>query len=149
MKRLTTHILMLLAIVAMSSCTKNNGDIGYWFGLWHLDSIELNGEVDNNYNGCYYFKFQNKVFCLSWVDETTHDYIEQFAQWEASAGDKSLTVNFIDDHFSPNFGDTFPSNYMATVNDFNVLTLNNTTMILTRVDEETAVTVTYHLTRCG
>ena len=53
---------MLLAIVAMSSCTKNNGDIGYWFGLWHLDSIELNGEVDNNYNGCYYFKFQNKVF---------------------------------------------------------------------------------------
>ncbi|MBQ2163347.1 MAG: hypothetical protein II445_02450, partial [Muribaculaceae bacterium] len=76
MKRLTTHILMLLAIVAMSGCTKNNGDIGYWFGLWHLDSIELNGEVDNNYNGCYYFKFQNKVFCLSWVDETTHDYIE-------------------------------------------------------------------------
>ena len=55
MKRLISHItLAVLAIFVLGSCSKNNGDIGYWFGLWHLDSIEVNGEVDNNYDGNYY-----------------------------------------------------------------------------------------------
>lgn len=148
MKRQALYILMLLVVIlAMTSCTKNDGNIGYWFGLWHLDAIELNEEPDTAYDGNYYFKFQGKVFSISWINEATHDYIEKFAQWEASDDDKSLTINFIDNRYLPTFGDTFPNNYLATVTTLNVITLNNTTMVLQHVDNDTGLTVTYHLTR--
>ena len=49
MKRLTSHIaLAVVALLMLGSCSKNNGDIGYWFGLWHVDAIEVNGEPSND-----------------------------------------------------------------------------------------------------
>ena len=80
MRQTATHIIMaLLALVALSGCSHNNGDIGLWFGLWHLDTVEIDGEPDADYDGNFYFMFQNKVFCVRWVNELQHEYIESFA----------------------------------------------------------------------
>lgn len=148
MKRQAIYIFMLLvAMLAMSSCTKNEGNIGYWFGLWHLDSIELDGVTDEDYDGSYYFKFQGEVFCISWVNNQTHDYDEHFAEWESSDDDSFLTINFVDNRWSPSFNDYQPNTYLKTITTLKVLTLNNTTMVLFYADEDTGVTVTYNLTR--
>ena len=146
MKRLISHItLAVLAIFVLGSCSKNNGDIGYWFGLWHLDSIEVNGEVDNNYDGNYYFLFQGKVFCVRYVYEGNHENIDAFAEWKESDDKKYVTINFIDDRYSPNFGSDAPNNYLSTMNTLKVDTLTSSTMVLSHTLDD-GTTVTYRLT---
>lgn len=146
MRRLATHIIFaLLTIAVMTGCSHNNGDIGLWFGLWHLDSIEINGEPDSDYDGKYYFLFQGKVFCIRWVDEQQHSYIENYARWQESDDGKTITINFVDNRYSPNFGEDKPNNYLSTVTTFTVDTLTSTTMVLHHTRDDGAV-ITYRLT---
>ncbi|MBR6489307.1 MAG: lipocalin-like domain-containing protein [Muribaculaceae bacterium] len=146
MKRLATHIIIAIALLAgMAGCTHNNGDIGYWFGLWHLDSIEVNGETDSAYDGKYYFLFQGKVFCLRYVFEQEHDYREAFAQWKESDDQKFVTINFVDNRFTPYLGDDIPANYLSTVTTLTVDTLTSSTMVLHYTRDDGTV-ITYHLT---
>ncbi len=148
MKRTLTHIaLVLTTLLALSSCSHNNGDIGYWFGLWHLDTIEVDGVPDDGYDGNYYFMFQGKIFCIRWINEQQHEYIESFAKWQESDDGKTMTVNFIDNRFTPQVGEYLPANYLSTVTHFNVVTLNADDMVLTTTAPESGATVTYHLTR--
>ena len=146
MRRLATHIIFaLLAIVAMTSCSHNDGDIGLWFGLWHLDSIEIDGEPDSIYDGKYYFLFQNKVFIIRWVDEQRHEYIESYAQWQECDNGKTMTINFVDNRYSPYFGGGRPNNYLSTVTTFTVDTLTSTNMVLHHTRDDGAI-ITYRLT---
>lgn len=145
MKRLATHIIFsIIVVMTLSGCTKNDGDIGYWFGLWHLDSIEIDGEPDQNYEGKYFFLFQGKVFCIRWVDDTTHGYGESYAQWEESDDGKFITINFVDSRFTPTM-DYLPTNYLSTVTTLTVDTLTSTTMVL-HYTRDDATTITYRLT---
>ena len=132
-------------MVVMSGCTHNNGDIGLWFGLWHLDSIEVGGAVDDEYDGNYYFLFQSKVFCIRWVNEQGHDYIESYAQWQESEDGKTMTINFVDNRFSPNMNSSIPDNYLSTVTTLAVDTLTSTTMEL-HYTRDDGIVITYHLT---
>ena len=50
---------MTLLAAATLSCTHNNGDIGVWFGLWKVTSVEVDGSADRKYKGNMYFSFQN------------------------------------------------------------------------------------------
>ncbi len=57
--------LFLLAILAVgaSSCTHNNGDIGFWFGTWQVDKILLDGQPDTTYTKHnMFFQFQTAYF---------------------------------------------------------------------------------------
>ena len=147
MKSLAKHIILaIIALTALSSCTHNNGDIGYWFGLWHLDSIEIDGEPDTAYDGNVYFMFQGKVFNLRWVAHATHDYYDSFAQWQASDDGSSITISFLDDHFLPRLPEPAPDVYLSTVTHLKVLTLNTNSMELSTIHPTTGATVTYHLT---
>ena len=51
----------VLACLAMTGCTHNDGDIGEWFGEWHLQSIEIDGAADADYDGDVLWKFQNNI----------------------------------------------------------------------------------------
>jgi hypothetical protein len=147
MKRFFTHLAMTaLVLMTMSGCSKNNGDIGLWFGLWHLDSIEVNGEPDDAYDGNYYFLFQNKVFCIRWVDEINHDYIESFAEWQEGEGGKTLTINFVDNRYSSRVSEAIADPYFSEVTTMDVLTLTSTSMVLSHVTPEGS-TITYRLTK--
>ena len=147
MKRLATHItIAIFALLALSGCTKNNGDIGNWFGLWHVDNIEIDGIDDSGYDGNFYFLFQGKVFCIRWVDEVNHESIEGYAQWQESDDGKTMTVNFVDSNYSPTLYGAVPQTHLSTVNTFDVVTLNNEKMVLQLTDPETGISYTYYLT---
>lgn len=138
--------MALLALVALSGCSHNNGDIGLWFGLWHLDTVEIDGEPDADYDGNFYFMFQNKVFCVRWVNELQHEYIESFAQWQESDDGKNMTISFIDNRYSPQVSDQVPDIYLNTITIMNVVSLNTTSMTLSHTNDS-GKTITYHLTK--
>ena len=147
MKKTIFHIILfIVAMMALGGCARNNGDIGYWFGLWHLDSIEIDGTIDDQYDGKYYFLFQNKVFCVRYVEEAIHDYREAFAKWEEDADGKTMTIRFLDNRYYPFFGPNIPNNYLSIETRFNVITLNSTTMVLSYTNPDTGITYTYYLT---
>lgn len=141
--KLKLHIILAVAaLVALSGCTHNDGDIGHWFGLWHLDSIEIDGTPDADYDGNTFFMFQGKVFCIRNVEDANHGYIESFALWQESDDHQSMTLSFVDDQFPPNIAPFVP---LETVTTFTVITLNSKVMVLKHTNSE-GVTRTYHLT---
>ena len=145
MKRLASYIILAIAAtISLSSCSHNDGDIGYWFGLWHLDSIEVNGTPVPDYEGNTYFMFQGKVFCIRCVDEDNHDYNESFAKWQENDDHQSATITFADEHFLPIITPLIP---LETITTFNVVTLNDKVMVLKHTHSETGITRTYYLTR--
>ncbi len=145
MKRLASYIILAIAAtISLSSCSHNDGDIGYWFGLWHLDSIEVNGTPVPDYEGNTYFMFQGKVFCIRCVDEDNHDYNESFAKWQENDDHQSATITFADEHFLPTITPLIP---LETITTFNVVTLNDKVMVLKHTHSETGITRTYYLTR--
>jgi len=139
-------ILGAVLMLCMSSCSKNNGDIGYWFGMWHLDSIEIDGEPDDGYDGNFYFMFQGKVFCVRWLNEAYHEYVESYARWEENTEAKTVTINFADSRFPSQIVDYAPSIYLNTVTTMTVEMINSTTMVLNYTSNDTGVTYTYRLT---
>ena len=145
MKRLAIHtILAAAALMIFSGCTHNNGDIGYWFGLWHLDYIEIEGTPAAGYDGNAYFMFQGKVFCVRCVNEANHDFVESFAQWMESDDHQSMKLTFVDDRFPPTVSPFIP---LETVTTFKVVTLNDREMVLEHTHSATGVTRTYYFTK--
>ncbi|MDE6370211.1 MAG: lipocalin-like domain-containing protein [Duncaniella sp.] len=62
------HILRVLmyvaAVVIMTACTRNNGDIGPLFGRWQLDAMSADGVKQNIYNDSellYVWAFQGNI----------------------------------------------------------------------------------------
>ena len=129
--------------MSLNSCTHNNGDIGYWFGLWHLDSIEVDGAPLADYDGNAYFMFQGKVFCIRIVDDAAHSYVESYALWQESDDHQAMTITFADDRFPPTIS---PLLTFEQVTTFSVATLTHKEMVLKHVHTETGVTRVYHLT---
>ena len=58
MKKTTLYIVLLIAVLLTASCTRNHGDIGIWFGTWHVEQITADG-TRVNVEGDYFFQFQN------------------------------------------------------------------------------------------
>lgn len=143
--KLKLHIILaIVALMSLGSCSHNDGDIGYWFGLWHLDSIEINGTPVPDYDGNTYFMFQGKVFCIRCVYETHHAYNESYAQWQESDDHQSATITFVDDRFAPTITPLVP---LESITTFMVVTLNHKEMVIKHTHSETGDTRTYYLTR--
>ena len=92
MKKTTLYIISLLIALLMGSCTRNHGDIGIWFGTWHVEQITADGNPVN-VEGDYFFQFQNKVFRVSQV-YGHNEMVESFGTW--SEDGNTMTVDFPD-----------------------------------------------------
>ena len=92
MKKTTLCIISLLIVLLMGSCTRNHGDIGIWFGTWHVEQITADGNPVN-VEGDYFFQFQNKVFRVSQV-YGLNEMVESFGTW--SEDGNTMTVDFPD-----------------------------------------------------
>ena len=90
----TAYKLLTLAVLAAiaTACTHNNGDIGPWFGTWHVESIETDGSTLTDYKGGYFFQFQSSIFCVRYSDDVRNEYLESFGTWSEDAG--TLTISF-------------------------------------------------------
>ena len=136
MKKTTLYIVSLIAVLLTASCTRNHGDIGIWFGTWHVEQITADG-TRVNVEGDYYFQFQNKVFRVSQV-YGHEQLVESFGTWEEQDGGK-MTVSFPD-----------PTAYYIVMpgleahNDFTVTTTSSHDVTFTKTTADGA-TYTYHL----
>ena len=95
MKKTSLYIaLVILVTVSLGACTRNHGDIGIWFGTWHVERITIGGAPEN-VKGDYFFQFQSGVFRVSQV-YGHEQLVESFGTWEESEDGAKLTVNFPD-----------------------------------------------------
>jgi len=139
MARHCNFTLLLVATITLwlTGCTRNNGDIGIWFGTWHVTSITADGAAVN-YEGDYFFQFQTTVFRVSRV--TDHEEsVESFGTWSEDEDASTLTVNFVDPDvyylYVPGFD---------TVNAFHVTRMSSSQVTFTRTADD-GVTYVYSL----
>ncbi|MBQ9556730.1 MAG: hypothetical protein IJV05_10960 [Muribaculaceae bacterium] len=130
MKKTALHILTLLAVLSCSvllgACTRNHGDIGIWFGTWHVEQIIANG-TRVNVGGDYFFQFQNKVFRVSQVSGL-EQMVESFGTWdEADGGNMVIAFPAPDVFYIQMPG-------LESHNDFAVVRESSRSITFTKVD---------------
>ena len=135
MKKTTLYIVLLIAVLLTASCTRNHGDIGIWFGTWHVEQITADG-TPVNVEGDYFFQFQSKVFRVSQV-YGHEQLIDSYGTWDEN-GDK-MTISFPD---PSTFYITMPG--LESRNDFTVTTTSSREITFTKVDAA-GTTFAYHL----
>lgn len=103
MYRLRIMRLCFLSIIVGAiacACTRNNGDIGDWFGTWKMESMIIDdGAVDAGYDDNIIWKFQSDIISIVQVDDTEHDAMATYGRWAQI--DDRLLLNF---SFSDNNG---------------------------------------------
>ena len=80
-KRIFNAIIAVMAIVLLSACTHNDGNIGHWFGSWKLRQITINGENDEAYQGNVFWKFQSEVVQMSQLN-SYHGRTDAWGSWK-------------------------------------------------------------------
>ena len=135
MKKTTLYILSVIAVLLLGACTRNHGDIGIWFGTWHVEQITADG-TPVNVEGDYFFQFQSTVFrvCRVYGHE---QLVESFGTWEE--GDGKMTISFPDPEV---FYISMPG--LESSNTFVVTTVSSRDVTFSRVTLAGS-TVIYHL----
>ena len=123
-------------LLALSSCTRNHGNIGPWFGTWHVEQITADG-VPQNVEGDYFFQFQSKVFRVSRV-YGHENLVESFGTWEENS-DK-MNIRFPDPEV---FYILMPG--LEAHNDFTVTTTSSREVTFTKTKSTTGTIYTYRL----
>ena len=131
----TLFIISVLSVLVLASCTRNHGDIGIWFGTWHVEQITADG-TPRNVEGDYFFQFQSKVFRVSQV-YGHEQLIDSYGTWDENS-DK-MTISFPD---PSTFYITMPG--LESRNDFTVTTTSSREITFTKVDAA-GTTFAYHL----
>ena len=122
-------------LLTLGACTRNHGDIGIWFGTWHVEQITAGG-TPVNVEGDYFFQFQSSVFRVSQV-YGHENLVESFGTREE--GDGKMTISFPDPDV---FYIQMPG--LEGHNDFTVTTTSSREVIFSRVTSA-GTSVTYHL----
>ena len=84
-------IISLITLLTLTGCMHNNGDIGNFFGVWKVESINIDNEIDNNYNGDIFFLFQSDVVRLV-QNRGNYDVTEYYGSWIEN--DSHLILDF-------------------------------------------------------
>ncbi len=121
----TLFIISILSVLVLASCTRNHGDIGIWFGTWHVEQITAGG-TPVNVEGDYFFQFQSHVFKVTQV--SGHEQtVESYGTW--TEDEDAMTITFPD-----------PAVYyiimpgLEATNDFRVTTTSSREVTLTKSD---------------
>ena len=137
MKALSLYIITLLLLLSLGSCTRNHGDIGIWFGTWHVERITAS-DTTVDVEGNYFFQFQSKVFRVSLVSDH-HQVVESYGTWEESEGGNKMTISFPD----PNvYYIDMPG--LEEINHFTVTKATSSDITFTKTNT-TGNLYTYHL----
>ncbi|MCM1450042.1 MAG: lipocalin-like domain-containing protein [Clostridiales bacterium] len=93
-------VVMLLPVAMLCGCTRNNGDIGHWFGTWRVESITLDGHPDPDYpKPAMIWKFQSHIVMIMVPDEVEHSAPGTIGTWNEKDG--VLTLDFSDEVIGP------------------------------------------------
>lgn len=138
------YITILFALLTSSTgCTRNNGDIGEWFGIWRVDSIETDGQAASDYAPPYmYWKFQSGVIQMLFVnDESEHTADFCYGSWEDDG--EYLTLNFDWDLAVPP-----PFTHLGIISRLKIVDRTDNRLSLQYIDES-GMTISYKLQKWG
>ncbi len=98
------HLIIVLTLPLMfllNSCTRNNGDIGPWFGMWQLMEIQTDGVPDADYKQNIFWSFQNDVFSMNWQGVNPGELIriQVWGTWSEHDGVLALDFTHSEDKF--------------------------------------------------
>ena len=129
--KIVVAIVVIMAAIAGEGCTRNNGDIGPWFGTWGLTEATGDYSVPGA-DRSEFLQFQSGTVCLRVVFNETTSYDAAFGNWSESGG--VLTLDFPDQsdegwHFAP-YGFARHSQWRWTI-DGGRLTLSDANGTLT------------------
>ena len=88
------RIVIIIIVGLFASCCRNGGDIGFLWGTWKLESIEINGERDLQYQQNCFWKFQQNVICIEAVNDESHERTDHFGTWELIDNGSKLVLYF-------------------------------------------------------
>lgn len=96
-KSLHTHLgfLAVFILLSISSCTRNNGDIGPLYGQWKLISIDTQGLELPEYHGDVFWSFQDSAFQLLMRTEA-HEFDRYYGNWSLIDDGSRLVLTFPD-----------------------------------------------------
>ena len=129
----------LTTLLILCGCTRNHGDIGIWFGTWHVEQITTGG-APVNVEGDYFFQFQNKVFRVSQV-YGHEQLVESFGIWDESDDGDVMTISFPD---SSAYYIVMPG--LEVNNEFSITRMSSHEVTLTKTDLN-GTTFAYHIKR--
>lgn len=138
---------LFTALIFLSSCTRNNGDIGELFGRWRVETVKVDGVEEKLYDDdtlLYTWSFQGSLMFIS-VINPDNSYYNIMGTWSMADG-----VLHLDFSYKGNDGDKYydpPENLHMVkdgVSDMKVIRLTSRKMTLERVSEE-GVRYVYHL----
>lgn len=149
MNRWKTFILISLTSLFLSHCSYNNGGDTELWGTWHLSSITIDGTEDTAYQQNFFWKFQGDVILIQQLTGA-HERYDRYGTWSLSSNRSRLTINFghKDDEYQPGTGIYQPSPDIyiyQSITTFDILTLNNSTLVLKMTDTETGTIYNYFL----
>ena len=125
----------MMVVLTLGSCTRNHGDIGPWFGTWHVESITAGGS-SVTVEGDYFFQFQSKVFRVSQVKERDQ-LVESFGTWDENGDQMTITFPDPDVYYIEMPG-------LEAHNYFTMTTTSSHEVTFTKT-EESGTTFAYHL----
>lgn len=105
-KSLAVYAMLILSVNLFCCCTRNNGDIGPWFGSWQLTEIEIDGAKVSSYGENIFWAFQNDVFSMKYVypNDPGHSVDDRWGTWEESGDAIKLNFTHSDDSYAPGTG---------------------------------------------
>lgn len=101
MKKRFAEILMALLLMTITgSCTRNNGDIGDYFGEWRLERLTADGEEVALYTEksgveLYTWGFQGRLIQIVEI-LPRHEYIEHTGSWREDGDILELNFGYSD-----------------------------------------------------
>ncbi len=153
-------IALLFLVVALTSCTHNNGDIGEFFGEWRLVSmttdgepVKLYGEGAEDFNPdfgaplIYTLAFQDNMARIN-VIYAHHEYESIFGTWEQQANRLVLNFSYHDDQ-NDSYGYSAPAVFRFPADGVAVTTIEKfkeDDLILSLMTDE-SVNCIYHFVK--
>ena len=99
--RLTDIFIVLLLVLVTCGCTRNDGDIGDYFGEWRLEKLTADGEAlplytDGSGVELYTWAFQGKIIQIVEM-LPRHEYVEHTGSWREENDVLELNFSYSDD----------------------------------------------------
>lgn len=145
-------ILTLAAILfTATACTRNNGDIGDWFGTWKLDNITIDGVPDKNYGDNVVWKFQSDIISMCLINDAEHSSIARWGTWQQVDDRIILNFTYKDDEIEPgtNIYQPIQSIYLpGGIMELTVVTLSRSKIVL-RYTSADNIVYTYSFSKWG
>lgn len=97
----TIQLIAMMALMLLSACTTNNGDIGVYYGTWALNTVYVNDTLDTNWCDDAHWttwSFQNNIVNIARSDEY-QDLDSRWGTWSEEGNKLSLDYRHHSDEY--------------------------------------------------